>query len=101
MSTLTKEQRAKLPAEDFGDPERRLFPIVDQDDVDSAAHLVGKAADPEAVKRRIISIATHKGLRLPDAWRGGKAEYRASFGGPARTDGECVIQRGKLWRAGR
>lgn len=69
MSTLTQAQRMKLPLSSFGDPERRLFPIVDQDDVDSAAHLIGKARNPAAVKARIIRIARRKGLSLPDAWK--------------------------------
>jgi hypothetical protein len=69
MSQLNTAQRAKLPTSAFGDPQRRLYPIVDQDDVDSAAHLIGKAKDPEAVKRRIIMIARKKGLRIPDAWQ--------------------------------
>lgn len=69
MSTLTTKQRAALPASEFGDPQNRLFPILDQNDVDSAKHLIGKAKNPEAVKRRIISIAQRKGLSIPKAWQ--------------------------------
>lgn len=78
MSKLTKKQRDELPLSDFGDPDRRLFPIVDQDDVDSAAHLIGKAKNPGAVKKRIISIAKRKGLTIPDAW---KAQMGRDHGG--------------------
>ncbi len=70
MSTLNTKQRDALKDADFGDPAGRKFPILDQDDVDSAAHLIGKAANPEAVKKRIIAIAKRKGLKLPDAWQG-------------------------------
>jgi hypothetical protein len=73
MSKLSKKQRDALPESDFGDPARRLFPIVDQDDVDSAAHLIGKAKNPEKVKARIIAIAKRKGLKIPDAWKADKA----------------------------
>jgi hypothetical protein len=68
MSTLTTAQRAKLPASAFGDPSRRLFPILDQADVDSAKYLIGKAKDPAAVKARIIALAKAKGLSIPTNW---------------------------------
>jgi hypothetical protein len=61
--------RSPLADEAFGDPQRRLYPVLDQDDVDSAAHLIGKAKNPAAVKRRIIAIARAKGLRMPAAWK--------------------------------
>src|SRR5438270_250211 len=69
MSKLSKAQRDKLPESSFGDPARRLFPILEQDDVDSAAHLIGKAKNPEAVKKRIIAIARRLKLSIPDAWK--------------------------------
>jgi hypothetical protein len=93
MSTLNTAQRKALPLSDFGDPTNRLFPIVDQDDVDSAAHLIGKAQDPEKVKARIISIAKRKGLKIPDAWQKG-ATMSAHFSGAAfrrRVDGEYAV----------
>lgn len=96
----TKAKRDALPAADFGDPERRLFPVADQDDVDSAARLIGKAADPEAVKRRIIAIAKRKGLTVPDAWQQAK---HSAFSADLATFGETggmVLRRGKLFEAG-
>jgi hypothetical protein len=57
MSKLTKAQRDALPASSFGDPQRRLFPLVDCSDVSDAASLLGKAKNPEAVKRRIMAFA--------------------------------------------
>lgn len=103
MSNLDTKQRKALPLSDFGDPDRRLFPIVDQDDVDSAAHLIGKAKDPEAVKRRIIAIAKRKGLSIPDAWQGdGKAKHSAFAADLARFGeaGGHVLRRGKIFEAG-
>ncbi len=36
FSFLTVEERAALSPEDFGDPERRLFPVLTQEDVNFA-----------------------------------------------------------------
>lgn len=102
MSNLTKAERDKLPLEDFGDPKRRLYPIKDQDDVDSAASLIGKAQNPDAVKARIISIAKRKGLSIPDAWKSDSAKHSvAAFALEGRTiEGDYVIRTGKLFEAG-
>lgn len=71
MSTLSQKQRMSLPLSSFGDPARRLFPIVDASDVVDAAHLIGKAKDPDAVRRRIVAIAKRKGFPIPAAWQDG------------------------------
>lgn len=69
----TKMDRKKIPAEDFGDPANRKYPIVVPADVQDAARLIGKAGDPEAVKKQIVDIAKRKGKEfvdmLPLAWR--------------------------------
>lgn len=69
FSSLNRTEREKLPKSDFGDPERLLFPIMDQSDVKAAARLIGKAHNPDAVKARIIAIAKRKGFDLPKAWQ--------------------------------
>jgi hypothetical protein len=69
MSNLSTKERKSVDLSNFGDPERRLFPVMDQDDVDSASHLIGKAKNPDAVRKRIIAIAKRKGLKIPDAWK--------------------------------
>lgn len=84
MSTLTTAQRLKLPLSDFGEPDRRRFPIIDQSDVDAAAKLIGRAQDPAAVKKRIISIVRRKGLKLPEPWQDpriaeGKRQVKAAL----------------------
>lgn len=100
MSTLSAAQRAKLPESDFGDPARRLFPIVDQQDVDSAAHLIGKAKNPGAVKAQISAIVKRKGLKLPDAWAKMTASFALDTGG-RRVEGEyAVYPNALLWVAG-
>lgn len=66
--------RDKIPAGDFAGPNR-TYPIVTPQDVADAAKLVGKAANPDAVKARIISIAKRKGAsfvaKLPASWKDG------------------------------
>lgn len=47
------------------------FPIKSQQDVYDAARLVGHAANPAAVKQRIIRIAHSKGFALPKSWTKG------------------------------
>lgn len=71
MSDLSVTQREKIkdPAEHFGDPGNRLFPIIDQSDVDAAAKLIGKAKSPTKVKANIKKIAKAKDLTLPDTWQ--------------------------------
>ena len=103
MSKLTKKERDKLPEADFGDPERRLFPIMDQDDVNSAAHLIGKAKDPEKVKARIVAIARRKKLTIPDAWDSkATAKMSAAFDlGEGDADADMVVYPdAKLFEAG-
>ncbi|MBE3584844.1 MAG: hypothetical protein IMW94_01480 [Thermoanaerobacter sp.] len=73
----TEKDREKIPPKDFGDPKNRKFPIVVPQDVEDAARLIGKAENPEAVKKRIIRIARRKGpefvARIPESWLDKKA----------------------------
>lgn len=68
---IPDKERDKIPAEDFAGPDE-TYPIVKPEDVAAAAHLVGKADDPEAVKAKIIAIAKRKGpdfvAELPESW---------------------------------
>ncbi|MDQ6892213.1 MAG: hypothetical protein M3167_05985 [Acidobacteriota bacterium] len=64
---LTAAQRKAIADEDFAGPDRS-FPIDTQAHLDAAAKLIGKAADPAAVKAKAIAIAKRKGLTLPEAW---------------------------------
>ncbi len=68
MSKLTKDERDKMPAEDFGDPKKRLFPICDQADIDSAAKTHQNADDPAAVRDNLKAIADRKKLKCPESW---------------------------------
>lgn len=65
---IKKKERDKVPDEDFGDPKERKFPIRNQQDVHDAASLVGKAGNPNAVRKKIIEIAKRKGFSIPKAW---------------------------------
>lgn len=74
----TEAERHALPEEDFGDPKKRLYPIKSQEDVNSAKHLIGKAGNPDQVKKRIIEIAKRKGLNIPAEWHHGVTTNEAS-----------------------
>lgn len=69
---LSAEKRRELPSNVFGYPKKRLFPILSEKDVMSAAKLIGRAKltdkEREQVKRRIINIAMREGYKLPEAW---------------------------------
>lgn len=87
----TTEKRKATALKNFGWPQKRKYPIEGQDDVDSAAKLIGKA--PEAmrdkIKKRIIGIAKRLNLKVPDAW--------ASPAEPAmRGNFDLEILRGKF-----
>ena len=75
----TKADRAKIAPEDFAGPGQ-TFPIVTQQDVHDAARLIGHAANPAAVKARVIAIARRKGFALPDAWASGGAKKAGEAG---------------------
>ncbi len=63
------QDRAKMSDDDFGDPGKKAFPVHDQEDLNNAAHLIGHASDPGAVRKRLIAIAKRKGLAVPAAWK--------------------------------
>lgn len=83
------KDRKDIPDEDFAGPEHS-FPIVNQASVDDAAHLIGEAADPDAVKAKIIAIAKRKGLKLPDAWQGEDSARSAFRSGIPADDASCA-----------
>lgn len=122
---LTDEERQALSVEDFGDPTRRLFPVLTQEDVDKAPHRITVLPNLDEVKTRIMAIAARKGFTLPEAWKVGevktevatastgfsaeaninKADSFAEFELDASTvkdtsDGEYVLRTGKIFEAG-
>jgi hypothetical protein len=66
------KKRSDLAESDFAGPNR-TYPIMSAKDVQDAARLIGHAADPAAVKKKIIAIAKRKGFPIPDAWKTEKA----------------------------
>lgn len=76
LRDIPKSERDKLDTSDFAGPHES-FPILTQADVDAAKHLVGQAADPAAVKAKIIAIAKRKGLTVPKGWTTKAAEARS------------------------
>lgn len=106
----TKAEREKVPPEDFAGPNR-TFPIETQDDLDSAAHLIGKAKDPEKVRARLISIAKRKGLKLPESWTTADhtdgapsgpwlAEFAVDASGRRVDGGYAIYPNARLFQAG-
>jgi hypothetical protein len=74
---LTAAQRDAVAAEDFAGPNR-TFPINSQAHVEAAASLLHHAADPSAVKAKIIAIAKRKGFSLPATWSTSKPIDKAA-----------------------
>ncbi len=66
--SLTQKDRDAIDDSDFAGPDQS-FPIDTQDHLDAAAHLIGHADDPAAVKAKAISIAKRKGFILPQSWQ--------------------------------
>lgn len=121
---LTDEQRAALSLEDFGDPKRRLFPILTQEDVDKAPRRITILTNANEVKERIMAIALKKGFNVPADWMDEKADaVTASIGFSGSessndeeastsefaldpeaqvptSDGEYVLRTGKIFEAG-
>jgi|SRR5579885_442264 len=67
---ISQKERDKIPAEDFGDPADKKYPVRNQQDLDAAVKLVGRAPPEKqaAIKERLKKIAKRKGLKLPDSW---------------------------------
>src|SRR5579871_1237779 len=100
---LTSEERDKLAEGDFAWPEERKYPIRTQQDVDSAAKLIGKApADKQAaIKKRIIALAKKKNLTIPDDWKeapmsADTANFEATLDLPPVKVGRYVKKRAKV-----
>lgn len=58
-----------VDAEDFAGPDR-TFAVETQKHVQDAWDLAGHAADPDAVRSRIVEIAKRKGLTMPTGYEG-------------------------------
>jgi hypothetical protein len=78
LRDIPQSERDKMSDDDFAGPDQS-FPIKTQADVDAAKHLVGKAANPDAVKAKVITIAKRKGLTIPDAWQSRGAQMNAKI----------------------
>jgi hypothetical protein len=75
--SIPQKTRDSYDAADFAGPDKS-FPITSQAQLDAAAHLIGHADDPAAVKAKAISIAKRKGFSLPDAWKEDDSPDRAT-----------------------
>jgi hypothetical protein len=73
MSNLSTAARALLPESDFLDPALKVGVVLDQEDVDRAAAILGKFRDPAAARARLLALAARKSLRLPAGLAAGAA----------------------------
>lgn len=62
-----QEKRDKLPESDFAGPSQ-TYPIGNQQDLDWAISLLGRAEDQGMVQRKLTAIANRKKLTLPATW---------------------------------
>ena len=62
FSSLQPEERAELADEDFGDPARKLFPIIEAEDVHRALRVIHLLPRSEGIMDRIKEIAARKGF---------------------------------------
>jgi hypothetical protein len=69
----SQKEREGMSESSFCGPHRS-FPITSQADVDNAAHLVGHADNPDAVKACIKRKAKANGWSLPKSWTDGKSD---------------------------
>src|SRR5579859_2644125 len=71
--SMTMDERNKIDDSDFAwpdAPDHPKYPVHDQDHLDAAAKLIGRApADKQGeIKARAKRIAKRKGLKLPESW---------------------------------
>lgn len=115
---LTIKDRQELSIEDFGDPDRRLFPVMTQEDVDKAPKRIKPLSNLETIKSRIMAIATKKGFTLPSEWETAAAHSEFAEGSAGSgipdiaefeldpstvvdtEDGAYVLRTGKIFEAG-
>ena len=62
---LSLQDRASLGDNNFGDPVRRLFPIITQEDVNKSASRIRRQKNRNELKDNIIKIAASKGFSVP------------------------------------
>ncbi len=104
LRNISQDERDKMDELDFAGPGTS-FPIQKQADVDAAAHLIGHAANPEAVKSKIISIAKRKGLSIPDSWKTKEVKAAGGVGSGPHASGagaaETALSSAGKWFGGK
>lgn len=76
---IPKEERDKIPREDFAWPDAPggpKYPCDTQDHLDACAKLIGDAPEDQqaSIKSRAKSIAKRHGFSIPDSWKEDKVE---------------------------
>lgn len=112
---LSAAERMGLSPDVFGDPNRRLFPILSQEDVDNAPDQIAVLENADEIKNRIKSIAQANGYTLPEGWSAdfsqedipNESNFSVGLHGEClltdkaeTSDGEYVLRTGKIFEAG-
>jgi hypothetical protein len=92
MATLSKAERDKLPADTFVDPQRRLFPITDQEDVERCLTMLDGTEDPNGYGERLHALCKAKGLTLPSPAAAGFAAVGFSTAPQGTAQGDYVLR---------
>ena len=60
------EERLKLPAEDFADPENRVFPILSKEDLIKLPGRIKSLSNKDEIKKNALQIAAKNNIDLPE-----------------------------------
>lgn len=63
-----REERLKLPAELFADPENRRFLILDTKDLEKLQSRIRRLENRDEIRKKAIVIAVKYGIELPDSF---------------------------------
>lgn len=108
MGYLGKKEREALSKDIFGDPDRLLYPIQSDEDINIAAQTIDLLPNSDVIKSNISKIAQEKGFTLPEGWNVPISEAApiefALFEDSSETVndadlGPVVIKTGKIFEA--
>jgi hypothetical protein len=92
---ISKEEREKIPAKLYLLPEKKLFPMRNQKEFDSAVHLIGRhTSDPDEkakLRARARLIAKREGYTLPKDWEDDREKEGMSATSPDPAAGAIRV----------
>jgi hypothetical protein len=93
LTRLSKEERDKLSAADFADPDHRLYPVFTQEDVEATEKLLARLPHGTRLRGNLLEIAKRRGLKVP----GEETSFSVEFSltpeaiSQKRVDGDHVV----------